>query len=195
RLPGCVGVDATPLPDPARRHPIDAGRAVRGRPRGRCRRMADVRGPYAAVAASHDPRGRHAPGNRGPHDVRPGVRPYPGRTRDVDAAHLHLRLSAVLPVPAGRLRRGDALHGRPRRPPRRGVRRRVDEEAGPMRRRGRGGGAADEEARPMTRDTAGERLCRLAWTAAVLAAILFAVTPLVLMVLTSLKTNREITQD
>ena len=47
----------------------------------------------------------------------------------------------------------------------------------------------------MTRDTAGERLGRLAWTAAVLAAILFAMTPLVWMVLTSLKTNREITQE
>jgi multiple sugar transport system permease protein len=43
----------------------------------------------------------------------------------------------------------------------------------------------------MTRD----RLGGLAWVAAALTAIAFAVTPLVWMVLTSLKTNREITQD
>ena len=43
----------------------------------------------------------------------------------------------------------------------------------------------------MTRD----RLGRLAWAAAALTAILFAVAPLAWMVLTSLKTNREITQD
>jgi multiple sugar transport system permease protein len=40
-----------------------------------------------------------------------------------------------------------------------------------------------------------DRLGRLAWAAAAVAAILFAVTPLAWMVLTSLKTNREITQD
>ena len=38
-------------------------------------------------------------------------------------------------------------------------------------------------------------LGRLAWVAAALAAILFALTPLVWMVLTSLKSNREITQE
>ena len=43
----------------------------------------------------------------------------------------------------------------------------------------------------MTRD----RLGGLAWAAATLAAIAFAVTPLVWMILTSLKSNREITQD
>jgi len=40
-----------------------------------------------------------------------------------------------------------------------------------------------------------DRLGRLAWAAAALTAILFAVAPLAWMVLTSLKTNREITQD
>jgi multiple sugar transport system permease protein len=40
-----------------------------------------------------------------------------------------------------------------------------------------------------------QRLGRLAWVAAALAALAFAVTPLVWMVLTSLKTNREITQE
>jgi multiple sugar transport system permease protein len=39
------------------------------------------------------------------------------------------------------------------------------------------------------------RLGGLAWAAAALAAIAFAVIPIVWMVLTSLKTNREITQD
>ena len=39
------------------------------------------------------------------------------------------------------------------------------------------------------------RLGGLAWAAAALAAIVFAVIPLVWMVLTSLKSNREITQD
>ena len=43
----------------------------------------------------------------------------------------------------------------------------------------------------MTRD----RIGRLAWAAAALTAILFAVAPLAWMVLTSLKSNREITQD
>jgi len=38
-------------------------------------------------------------------------------------------------------------------------------------------------------------LGRLAWVAAALAAILFALTPLAWMVLTSLKSNREITQE
>jgi len=38
-------------------------------------------------------------------------------------------------------------------------------------------------------------LGRLAWVAAALAAILFALTPLVWMVLTSVKSNREITQE
>ena len=38
-------------------------------------------------------------------------------------------------------------------------------------------------------------LGRVAWVAAALAAILFALTPLVWMVLTSLKSNREITQE
>jgi multiple sugar transport system permease protein len=47
----------------------------------------------------------------------------------------------------------------------------------------------------MTRQITGQGLGRLAWAAAALAAILFAVTPLVWMVLTSLKTNREITQE
>jgi multiple sugar transport system permease protein len=40
-----------------------------------------------------------------------------------------------------------------------------------------------------------DRLGRLAWAAAALSAIAFAVAPLVWMVLTSVKTNREITQD
>jgi multiple sugar transport system permease protein len=40
-----------------------------------------------------------------------------------------------------------------------------------------------------------ERLGGLAWAAAALSSIAFAVTPLIWMVLTSLKTNREITQD
>ena len=39
------------------------------------------------------------------------------------------------------------------------------------------------------------RLNRLAWAAAALAAILFAIAPLIWMLLTSLKTNREITQE
>jgi len=39
------------------------------------------------------------------------------------------------------------------------------------------------------------RLGGLAWAAAALAAIVFAVIPLLWMVLTSLKSNREITQD
>ena len=43
----------------------------------------------------------------------------------------------------------------------------------------------------MTRD----RLNRVLWAVTALAAMAFAVTPLVWMVLTSLKTNREITQD
>ncbi|TMC65327.1 MAG: carbohydrate ABC transporter permease [Chloroflexi bacterium] len=43
----------------------------------------------------------------------------------------------------------------------------------------------------MTRD----RIGRLAWAAAALTAILFAVAPLAWMVLTSLKSNREITHD
>jgi len=38
-------------------------------------------------------------------------------------------------------------------------------------------------------------LGRLAWVAAALAAILFALTPLVWMALTSVKSNREITQE
>ncbi len=43
----------------------------------------------------------------------------------------------------------------------------------------------------MTRD----RLAGVAWAAGALAALAFAVVPLVWMVLTSVKTNREITQD
>ena len=43
----------------------------------------------------------------------------------------------------------------------------------------------------MTRD----RVARLAWAAAALAAMIFALTPLVWMLLTSVKSNREITQD
>lgn len=43
----------------------------------------------------------------------------------------------------------------------------------------------------MKRDAA----ARVAWALAAVAAIIFAVTPLVWMVLTSLKSNREITQD
>lgn len=43
----------------------------------------------------------------------------------------------------------------------------------------------------MTRATVG----RIAWGVAATAAIIFAVTPLIWMVLTSLKSNREITQD
>jgi multiple sugar transport system permease protein len=39
------------------------------------------------------------------------------------------------------------------------------------------------------------RLNRLAWAAAALAAILFAIAPLIWIPLTSLKTNREITQE
>ena len=38
-------------------------------------------------------------------------------------------------------------------------------------------------------------VARIAWSAAALAALVFAVTPLVWMVLTSVKSNREITQD
>jgi len=47
----------------------------------------------------------------------------------------------------------------------------------------------------MTSHLARERLGGIAWSAAALAAIVFAVTPLVWMVLTSVKTNREITQE
>ena len=40
-----------------------------------------------------------------------------------------------------------------------------------------------------------DRLRRLGWAGAALAALLFAITPLVWMLLTSVKSNREITQD
>src|SRR5207244_495645 len=172
--PRRLGVDAAPVPHPAGRHPVDAGRTIRGRPRRWRRRLADVRRPHAADAAAHDPRGGHAAGNRGADHVRPGLRPDPRRSRDLNTAHLDLWLPDVLPVPADRLRRGDAVHGGARRPARRGVRGRADAEAGPM-----------------TRDRVG----RLAWAVAALTAILFAVAPLAWMVLTSLKSNREITQD
>jgi multiple sugar transport system permease protein len=48
-----------------------------------------------------------------------------------------------------------------------------------------------DEARVVRR----ERLERIGWAIAAVAAVLFALTPLVWMVLTSVKSNREITQD
>ena len=56
--PGRLGVDAADVPHPARRHPVAAGRAVRGRAGGRRGRVAHVRRPHAADAAPGDPRRR-----------------------------------------------------------------------------------------------------------------------------------------
>src|SRR5205823_25439 len=140
----------------------------------RRRLVANLRRPHASTPASDDSRCRHAPGDRGVDDIRPGLRPDPRRSGHVDAAHLDLRLPDLLPVPAGRLRGGDAVHRRPGGHPRLGLRRRPDAEP-----------------RAMTRD----RLNRFAWAVGALTALMFAVTPLVWMLLTSVKSNREITQE
>src|SRR3989449_269427 len=123
--------------------------------------MAKLRGSHVAAASPHDPGGGHPPRDRSAHDVRPGLRTHPRRPGDVDPADLHLRLSDLLPVPGDRLRSGHAVHGRACCSLGRGLRR-----------------WADAEARPMTRYGLG----RLAWVAAALAAILFALTPVVIII-------------
>ena len=117
-----------------------------------------------AVVAAHD---------RCAHDVRPGLRAHPRRSGHLDPADLDLRLRDVLPVPAVRLRRGDAADGRARR----GARVRVPR------------GAADATAGARREALLALSTCSR-WSPAVVALV-----PLVWMVETSLKSNREITQD
>ena len=116
RRAGRLGVDAADLPDPAGRPAVAAAGAVRGRARRRRGHLADVRRSHAADAGAGAGGRDRAAHDRRVHDVRPGLRAHPRRPGHVDAADLDLRLRHVLPLPAVRLRRGDAADGGAGRP-------------------------------------------------------------------------------